>query len=141
MLLTLSCKHFSRKTSDRNQGKYQPYSSLPWSFLIDLVLRFAKGFPLSQHCSWLAFNKSSSPHSNFSSVVTPVILSVSCTLRHTNMHTQSLTHVHFHMLPLWLSCVHVSEFFPADLMSPTIQKIHQESAATVVAATVSVIFC
>lgn len=34
-------------------------------------------------------------------------------------HTYTLTHVCFHILPPWMSHVHVREFFPADLMSPT----------------------
>lgn len=115
---------------------WEPHSSLPWSFLMNLVLRLAK--TVFGWRSWLLQRFSFEPglllagilikapplNSNFLSLLSLVTLSVSyCTQK----HTHTLTHVHFHILPLWMSCVHVSEFFPSDLMSPTIQKKHYYS--------------
>lgn len=118
-------KHCTNKTSDYNQGKcqhvWEPPYSLPWSFLINFTLRFSL-------FGWreLGTKKNLSLQSElllaWLKVLPEVLFVVTVAFQSYFFFSSLLLHAraraHSHTHPFWMSYVHVSEFFPSDLMSP-----------------------
>ena len=111
LFLTLSLKHCPNKTTDCNQGKcqqvWEPHCSLPWPFLVNPLLTFAKtlfgwqtvgswkAFAFSRDDSWLAFWLKVLLKFSFLVTVTLVTLFLRLLAqRHTHRHTHTPSHAH-----------------------------------------------